>query len=259
MRAMNDVLMSWRAVVLLLCLVVLPARSCEVLVRWNDDPPYSFRTADGLLSGLNIELVEQTLARLGCRAQWRELPWARALVELEAGRLDLLPGGLRRPEREGFAHFVAQNVLSRNLVFVRQPDRARIGSARRLADLPPGLRLGVQIGVVYGPEYAQLLTQPSFRASLTQATSRRNLWQMLALGRVDAVLASEASARWELSQQGLGASIVATDLLLSDEPAFVLVSKRARDADWARRYQQANDALEADGTMARIVQKYFGP
>lgn len=258
MRRMNDVFMSWRVTVLLLSLVALPLQACEVVARWNDDPPYTYRTADGRIAGLNAELVEQTLARLGCHAQWRELPWARALVELEAGRLDLLPGGLRRPEREAFAHFVAQHVLSRNLLFVRKAERARIGNASRLADLPPGLRLGVQIGVVYGPEYAQLITQPAFRASLTQATSRRNLWQMLELGRVDGVLASEASARWELAQQGLSAGIVATDVVLSDEPAFVLVSKRNRDAAWARRYQEASDVLEADGTMARIVRKYFG-
>lgn len=258
MRVMSDVFMSWRVVVLLLCIAALPAPACEVLVRWNDDPPYSYRTADGRIAGLNVELVEQTLARLGCRAKWRELPWARALVELEAGRLDLLPGGLRRPEREAFAHFVAQHVLSRNLLFVRKADRARIGHATRLADVSPGLRLGVQIGVVYGPEYAQLLTQPAFRGALTQATSRRNLWQMLELGRVDGVLASEASARWELAQLGLNGEIVATEVVLSDQPAFVLVSKRTRDAAWAQRYQEANDALEADGTMARVVRKYFG-
>jgi polar amino acid transport system substrate-binding protein len=258
MQRMSDVFVSCRVLVLLLCVIAAPALACEVVARWNDDPPYSYRTADGRITGLNVELVEQTLDRLGCHAQWRELPWARALVELEAGRLDLLPGGLRRPEREAFAHFVAQHVLSRNLLFVRKADRARIGSAARLADVAPGLRLGVQIGVVYGPEYAQLLSQPAFRASLTQATSRRNLWQMLDLGRVDGVLASEASARWELAQQGLSASIVATDVVLSDEPAFVLVSKRNRDAAWAQRYQSASDALQADGTMARIVRKYFG-
>lgn len=242
-----------------LLLAALPARACEVRARWNDDPPYSLRLADGRITGLNVELVELTLARLGCRARWVELPWARALVELEAGRLDLLPGGFRRPEREAYAYFVAQHVLSRNRFFVRRPERDRIGSATRLSEvLRPGLRLGVQIGVVYGPEYAELLKQPAFRATLTQATSRRSLWQMLALGRVDAVLASEASARWELAQQGLHADIVATEVVLSNEPAFVLVSRVAKDAAWARRYQEASDALAADGTMDRVVRKYFG-
>lgn len=235
------------------------AAACEVRARWNDDPPYAMRLADGKLSGLNVELAELTLARMGCRVRWVELPWARALVELEAGRLDLLPGGFRRPEREAFAYFVAQHELSRNRLFVRQADRARVGSATRLGEVPwSGMRLGVQIGVVYGPEYAGLMMQAEFRSRLTQATTRRSLWQMLELGRVDGVLSSEASARWELAQEGLHTRIVATDVALSNEPVYVLVSKQSRDADWAQRYQDANQSLRADGTMARIVRKYFG-
>lgn len=242
-----------------LALMSLPLRACEVRVRWNDDPPYSMRHDGGKLVGLNVELVEQTLARLGCQARWVELPWARALVELEAGRVDILPGGLRRPEREVFAYFVARHSLSSNRLFVRKSDLARLGAATKLGEvLRPGLRLGVQIGVVYGPEYAELMTQPDFRAVLTQATSRRNLWQMLTLGRVDGVLASEASARWELAQLGLQSNIVGTDVALSNEPAFFLISKRSRDAAWAQRYQEASDAMEADGSTARTVRKYFG-
>lgn len=235
------------------------ASACELRVRWSDDPPYSMRGSDGQLIGLNVEQVTQTLTRLGCRPKWVELPWARALVELEAGRLDLLPGGLRRPEREAYAYFVAQHALSHNRLYVRQEARAEMGAATTLREvLRPGLRLGVQIGVVYGPEYAELLAQPDFRARLTQAAARRNLWQMLALGRVDGVLASEASARWELAQLGLQGRIVATDVMLSNEPAFLLIGKRSVEPALVQRYREANDALEADGTMARIVRKYFG-
>lgn len=234
-------------------------QACEVRARWNDDPPFAMRLADGRIGGLNVELVEQTLARMGCKAQWLELPWARALVELEAGRLDLLPGGFRRPEREPYAFFVADHELSQNRLFVRKADRASIAAATRLAEVArPGWRLGVQIGVVYGPEYADLLAQPQFRARLTQATARRSLWQMLELGRVDGVLSSEVSARWELQQAGLADAIVPTGVLLSHEPAYVLISRRSRDAAWAERYQQAFAGLKADGGMARIVHKYLG-
>lgn len=249
--------MKFIAAVCLLLALGAGAQACEVRARWNDDPPYSMRLADGRLSGLNVEMVELVLGRMGCRVQWVELPWARALVELEAGRLDVLPGGFRRPEREGYAYFVAQHELSRNRLYVRAADRARVGAATRLAEVP-GLRLGVQIGVVYGPEYAELVSQPAFRTRLTQATTRRSLWQMLELGRVDGVLSSEASARWELAQEGLHQRIVATDVVLSNEPAYVLVSKHSRDAAWAQRYQDASAALKAEGTTARVVRKYFG-
>lgn len=254
--------MLLRCLKFLLCAALLAAQqahACEVRARWNDDPPYSMRSPDGTITGLNAELIEATLQRMGCRVRWVELPWARALVEIEAGRLDVLAGALRRPEREAIAYFVARHSLSRNRLFVRQADRARVGAATSLGEaLWPGQRLGVQIAVSYGPEYVLLLGQPDFRARLTQATSRRSLWQMLDLGRVDGVLASDASARWELAQMGLQQRIVGTDVALSNEPAFVMISKRSRDAAWAARYQAAAEAIEADGTMARIVRRYFG-
>lgn len=245
-----------------LALAALPLSACELRVRWNPDPPYSMRDGQGRLIGMQIELVERTLERLSCRAVWVELPWARALVELQAGRLDVLPGALRRPEREAYAHWAEQHVAVPNRLYVRADQRAGFGSATRLREVlkpeaKPGLRLGVQIGVVYGPEYAELLTEAGFRARLTQTPARANLWQMLEIGRVDGVLASEASARWELAQLGLTGRIVPTDVLLSNEAAQIMFSKHSVDAALVQRYRQAGEALEKDGTLARVVRKYL--
>lgn len=241
-----------------LALAVLPAQACELRVRWNLDPPFSMRDASGRLVGLQVELVEATLERMGCRAVWVELPWARALVELQAGHLDVLPGALRQPERDSYAHWAQQHVTVANRLYVRADQRASFGQAVRLRDvLKPGLKLGVQIGVVYGAEYAALLAEPDFRARLTRSPVRSSLWQMLKIGRIDGVLASEASARWELAQLGLSERIVPTQVLLSNEAAQIMFSKQSVDAALVLRYQQAGEALEKDGTLARTVRKYL--
>lgn len=243
-----------------LALALLPATACELRVRWNPDPPYSMRGADGRVVGLTSELVEATLARMGCRVVWVELPWARALVELQAGRLDVLPGALRRPEREAYAHFAEQHVLVPNRLYVRASQRADFGTETTLREvLRPELRLGVQIGVVYGPEFAELMADAGFRAQLTQVPVRASLWQMLAIGRVDGVLASEASARWELAQLGLAARIVPTAVVLSHEAAQVMFSKRSVDATLVQRYRQAHEALEKEGLVARVMRRYLEP
>ncbi len=243
----------------LLAGAALPAAACELRVRWNPDPPYTMRGADGRLVGLQTELTEHILQRLGCKAVWVELPWARALVELQAGRLDVLPGALRRPEREAYAYWVEQHVSVANRLFVRADRAADVAAATRLQDVwRPSLKLGVQIGVVYGPDYAELLGNPAFRATLTQASARRNLWQMLEIGRVDGVLASEATARWELGELGLAGRIVPTAVVITHEPAQTMFSRRSVDAGLVQRYRDAAEALEKDGTQASIVRKYLG-
>jgi len=243
------------------CMAVtaMPVAACELRVRWNPDPPYTMRDPAGRIVGLQAELTEQTLQRLGCKVAWVELPWARALVELEAGRLDVLPGALRRPERDAYARWVEQHVAVANRLFVRAGGEADLNGATRLQQAwRPGVKLGVQIGVVYGPDYAELLGNPAFRAALTQVSARRSLWQMLDIGRIDGVLASEATARWELGELGLQGRIVPTAVVISHEPAQIMFSKRSVDAATVQRYRAAAEALEKDGTQARIVRRYLG-
>ena len=50
-------------------------------------------------------LIRSALKGLNREASFVELLWVGALRELEQGRLDILPGGLRTPEREKFAYF----------------------------------------------------------------------------------------------------------------------------------------------------------
>lgn len=242
-----------------LAFVALPLAACEMRVRWNPDPPYTMRDPAGRVTGLQVELIEQALQRLGCRAVWVELPWARALVELQAGRLDMLPGALRRPEREAYAHWVPQHIALSNRLFVRAGREAEFGTATRLQEAwRPGLKLGVQIGVIYGPDYAEMLDNEAFRAALTQVSARRSLWHMLDIGRIDGVLASETTARWELRELGLVDRIVATPVAVPHEPVQIMLSKRSIDAVMAQRYREASDALVKDGTLAHVLRRYLG-
>lgn len=106
-------------VLLLACWPVLAGAACEKTLRWDDDPPFSMQTADGAVVGIDVEINRAALARLGCQIKLRKLPWARALKELELGRLDILPGAFRRPDREVYAHFSGPVLPpSRNILFM---------------------------------------------------------------------------------------------------------------------------------------------
>ena len=70
---------------------------CVKSVRWSDDPPYSYKLPTGEISGFSVDLLRAVLKGMNCEARFVELPWARALRELEQGRLDILPGALRTP------------------------------------------------------------------------------------------------------------------------------------------------------------------
>jgi len=251
----------WRGLMLLVVLMAQAgaawAEACSKTIRWYDDPPYAFRGKDGTLQGLDVDLARTALQRMDCHATFVEMPWARALIELEAGRLDILPGALRKPERERFAYFSRPTNRSPNVLFVGKLAAQRY-QIRELADvMGTQFRLGAQIGVAYGPAYDTLLKEPDFASRLSLITSRRGAWKMIGLNRLDGLIADEASGLVELKELGLTNVVAQTRLVVSGDASMFALSKRAVSPEFVARFDRALDAMMGDGQYRRIRQRYI--
>ncbi len=248
-----------RLLVLLLLVSSLAARAdspCVLTQRWNEDPPHSMRLTDGSVGGISVDVVRMALGRMGCSAVLVEMPWARAVAELQAGRLDILPGMLRNPEREAFATFAMERSHSRNMLFAHVDAQARWPRQSLDELLHSGFKLGAQIGVNYGAAFAALDRDPAFHRALELGASRMRLWQMLKLHRIDGLIADEWSARYELAQMGMQDSVRATGLVLSEEAAGIAFAKASVKPEFVQRFDSVLSAMEHDGSYRAIVQKY---
>lgn len=248
------------ALLLLACWPGLAAAACEKTLRWDEDPPFSMQTEDGAVVGISIEINRAALARLGCQTKLRKLPWARALKELELGRLDILPGAFRRPEREAYAHFSGPVLPpSRNILFMHSQALQRWSFTRLLELQHTEFRLGAQINVAYGVDYEQLMSDPAFAARVSMVANRSNLWRMVGKDRIDGVIADEYTGAYEILQLGLSDRIKPTAVVVSSEAAEVAFSKRSTDPAFVQAYADALRELVVDGSYARIVQRYIKP
>ncbi|MFP6850919.1 MAG: transporter substrate-binding domain-containing protein [Pseudomonas sp.] len=248
------------ASLLLTCLPGLASAACEKTLRWDDDPPFSMQTADGGVVGISIEINRAVLDRLGCQTKLRKLPWARALKELELGRLDILPGAFRRPEREVYAYFSGPVLPpSRNILFMRSAVLPQWPIKRLLELQHTAFRLGAQINVAYGADYQQLMNDPAFAARVSLARNRANLWHMVHKGRIDGVIADEDSGRYEIHQLGFDEQIKPTTVVVSSDAAQVAFSKRTSDPAFVQAYVNVLKGLVADGSYEQIVQRYVMP
>lgn len=248
------------SVVRLLCLalcLLLPgafASACELRMAWKHDPPYQQEDAQGRMSGLEIEIARAATARMGCKLRFIELPFARAMVELEGGNIDLVPGVLPLPERERYARFSLPGTPSRNIVFLR-------------SDLDPGihtmdelrasdLRVGVERGVAYRAKLEALFARPGSQLRrVEESTSLEGLLQMLQKHRIDAFVADEYSALTLARQLHLTAR--PTDIVINDEPSVFAFSRRSVEADTVERFNAALDALRRDGSIKRLEARFL--
>lgn len=243
-----------------LLLLLLPGAllACEKTLRWDDDPPFSMQLPNGEIGGIYVDLNRAVLERLGCSVRLVKLPWARALKELELGRLDVLPGAFRQPEREVYAYFSGPILKpSRNILFMRQ-DALAHWQVKHLLDLQDtDFRLGAQTNVSYGPDYQQLMSQEAFAARVSFNANRGNLWHMVDKGRIDGLIADESTGLYELNQLGFRERIKPTQVVVSVDAAEVAFSKKSISPEFVQRYAKILNVLVDDGSHQRIVQRYL--
>ncbi len=233
------------------------AAPCEKSVRWRHDPPYAWQDANGTITGMHIELARATLERMGCTAQFVELPWARALLELEDGRLDILPGALRTPERERFAYFSVPINNSPNVLFMSRAARQKFALKGLVDIIGSDFRLGAQIKVAYGPSYDALLPNPAFAEHLTMVTDRRSAWKMIKADRLDGLIADQITGLLELKELGLSEDIVETNLVVSEGYSYFALSQRSLNASFLKRFNTALESLYKDRSAQRIAQRFL--
>jgi len=245
----------------LLLPAALPAApACTLRVRQHSDPLVLTLMPNGERSGPQVETLREAARRIGCQIQLLPMPWARALVELQAGRLDVLPDAHRVPEREAYALFSSSTWPSSNRVFMRVDALQRADAPTSLAQLlTQGRRLGVQVGVRYGGEADRLLNDPRFASQLVRAPNRKGLWQMLALGRVDGIIADDGSGRRELHRLGLTGQLAPAAITIEDQPSHTAFSRATVSPELVARLDAALASMRKDGSAAAIEERFKAP
>lgn len=233
---------------------------CDITLRWDDEPPY-FMTEGDEVVGIDADLVREAMGRLGCSLSLEKLPWARALRELRDGRVDMLSGAYRTPERERYLHYAnVVGLVSPNILFIRRSDEAKfdLNGLREL--LESDFRLGAQINVSYSDEYSDLVQDPGYEESIHFISSRESLWKMLARNRVDGVIASQLTGLYETQELELSGTIAPSTLVVSNKPAYFVFSKASVSSEFVADFDFALQSMLDDGTFAATVSRYIcGP
>ena len=233
------------------------AAACQKTVRWHADPPYSSKNVDGVVTGFYVELLQNVLQKMGCSAKLVEMPWARALVELEAGRLDILPGALNTDERKRFALFSGPINNSPNILFMKKSAIEKF-QLKNLDDvLKSNFRLGAQIDVSYGAGFDQLLKNPEFLKRLSLIRDRENGWRMLEVDHIDGLIADEATGLIELQNLNLRALIIKSEVIASKESSTIAFSKKVVEPAFVDHFNQVFNEMMASGEYSRIREKHI--
>ena len=232
----NDVMQFLRTITLIfISLIAAPSMSqassalCPdpLKVRFSADYlPFSYLQADGSLTGIDVEFIENLFRKIDCPISIVVMPFKRAVFELAAGDIDMMPFASITEERKSFAHFSAPyRNETVGLVFRKEDvDKYALTSLQDVID--HGLVLGHEQSAYRGEFFKSFLANPASEPHVFNVVSASEGIKMLSAGRIDAMVEMPAATLAMADKMGIGDRFAEHPLLIWSDPVHFMYSKK---------------------------------
>ena len=211
--------------------------------------PFVYSDEYGNIVGLDVEILTEALGRIGYKPKYQLIDWEKNKELLASGELDCVMGSFSMTGRESDYRWAGPYLASRQVVAV-DPE----SDIYTLADLEGKV---VAVQSTTKPESILLdhtnENVPQIK-ELYSFSDRSYLNPALVEGLVDAIAAHESSLLAYEKDYGVTYRILDEPLLeVGLGTAFDINDTRGIDVKLTHAYQE----MLADGTMERLVSKYF--
>lgn len=233
---------------LLLLTVLLPAVStaCVLKVQVSEFPPYSYQQ-NGQWQGSRVVLSQRLADKLNCDIKFIDVPWARALLLLRSGDLDLMFNLTPTPERQQYIWFSRPHHLEK-LAFattLKQPAWRQINQVSQLRQFPGVIALTE--GAFMGAAMSQLLTEPAFAQKVLAVAERRVKNELVLRGRAQGLVEDADYLRFAIANFPAYQDVTITPLVLSATPVSLGISKQSAIMQLEPEISKALAELDAAG------------
>ncbi|MFD3746949.1 amino acid ABC transporter substrate-binding protein [Nocardia sp. NPDC058633] len=206
--------------------------------------PFSYQEG-GTLTGYDVEVARAVGEKLGKRVEFVQTPWDSIFAGLESERFDLVANQVTvNPERTA-KYALSQPYTTSEGVIVTKADNATITSLASLAGKTTAQSATSNWSKVAADAGAKVEAVEGF----VQAV------QLLKAGRVDATVNDTLAVGEYTKKTGDTGIKIAARTGETSEQAF---AARKDDTALITDVDKALAELRADGTLARLSEKYFG-
>lgn len=232
----------------------LPAAAQETLRLGVEAayPPFSEMAPDGTIKGFDIDIGMAVCERLKARCTLVQSEFDAMIPALAARKFDAIVASMSiTPEREKAVRF--------SKVYYESAARFVVKASSPLAITPEGLK-GKAIGVQRNTIHEKFAVAQFPGARIVRYAKQDEVFLDLVAGRVDAALADVIAIDQGFLKRPTGRGFELRGPSYNDPQWFGLgpgIAVRKADAALAGRIDAALTAMVADGTYARIAQRYF--
>ncbi|MBT4627205.1 MAG: amino acid ABC transporter substrate-binding protein [Rhodospirillales bacterium] len=216
--------------------------------------PKNWEGSNGEPRGIQIEILEEVTKRTGIEFTYFFAPWKRVFISSEAGKGGII--GFSKTKERAKLWDYSLPLYYDELVFVTTKEK--VFSFNGLESLK-GKEIGIKRGASYGDDFESAIARNLFK--IVETADREGQMQMLAKGRLDAILLSPGRIALE--------SLIADHKWLRDhkdnfvlisppyklDPNYLGIPKSMNKSHLLEPINMAIKAMNEDGTHKRIVDR----
>ena len=210
----------------------------------------------GPRKGFAHELLQIFLAGRKQLHFFQLLPPPRSEAYMRTGEIDLCVYSSKK-EREEFLWYGQEAIFTIEYRIAIRSDFDL--SVSKLEDLEP-CRLGRIRGIAYSPQITAFLDRQGAAGKIEVTKDLTSQVQMLAAGRIDALIEATAAIGWEAAELGLTKQIRFVGPVLSTKPYFLTVAKASANIRDGPGFLATFDAwlrgFKTRPAFAALVRKY---
>ena len=224
----------------------------KIVVGLDDNfPPMGFKDEKNEIVGFDIDLAKEAAKRLGREVEFKAIDWNSKEAELKSGRVDVLWNGLDITEqRKENMLFSEPYMDNRQIVFVAKGKNVAIASEVDLA----GKAVGTQSGGTTEEYFTKNTALTGSMKEVKYYSDYITAFMDLENGRLDAVVGDEIIGRYYISKHP--DEIEAVETVIGDVSQFGFAFRKD-DQALRDEVQKVFDEMKADGTVAKISEKWF--
>ena len=209
-------------------------------------PPFGFIAADGSYDGFDLAVAREVCARLGWTFVAQPIDWSAKDSELSSGTIDCIWNGFTYEGREDQYAWTPSYYNSSVIVVVKADS-----DINSLADLA-GKKVITQAGSSAISALEENTELSGTFDELLESADFNNCFLELGMGSVDAVASDYGTAMYNIGDKAADYRSLEEEISVE---TYAIGFLKGNDA-LAKEVWAAVEAIAADGTMAKLADKY---
>ncbi len=231
---------------------------CEISMGWAPWEPYQYITREGVLTGLDIEIMRATEAELGCKIKFRQDDWAKLLLQLKQGTLDAVASAGMTEARRQYAFYSEPYRSESYAIYVRRDEVERYSGQSVRALLDSRMRLGAVSGYSYGVTISEYQDSEKYQKLFTYNEISEANFLLLFDNKVDGVVADSVVASDMIRRKSWSNQVARLPLVIHSGDVYVMFSKKSVSEEMVQKMNDALAKLKASGDYRRLMELYNG-